>query len=140
MSSDQCVICEHDYDIINHKPLVLPCSHSFRKDCLTQLESTNNKNCPLCRSCWSDTKVKNLVLCRQLIWVIDAKSKAIPVLRMCVKHECEVLFWCHDCKVTMCKKCTISDHRVCRYVLIETKNAHLLTKLNERANNTHVFL
>ena len=113
-SNYACSVCDTDYDLDVHKPLVLPCSHSFCKDCLIKVQP---KHCPICRYNCQEIEVDSLVFCRQLI-----RSEEPNAAVSCTDHNIVVIFWCPDCKKALCKACAVTDHKNCAYLLIENKN------------------
>ena len=113
-SNYACSVCDRDYDQDCLKPLVLPCGHSFCKDCLTKVQP---KRCPLCRHDWEEIEVDSLVFCRQLI-----RSEIPKAAVTCTDHNIVFIFWCKDCKKALCKACAVTDHKNCAYLLIENKN------------------
>ena len=128
----ECSVCIVDYDNEVHKPLVLPCSHSFCKKCLTSLQQ---KHCPMCRISWEHTDVNRLVFCRQLI-----RSEEPGTGVTCTTHKIEAIVWCEDCRKPLCKNCVVVDHKSCTYVLIEKKNDESLRLFELTAKETETLL
>lgn len=61
-----CCNCEEVYNLEERKPLLLPCSHIFCRNCLQQMKLRNEEFCPTCRSNWRGQPLDNLPFMRQL--------------------------------------------------------------------------
>lgn len=118
--SSECGICQHIYDEKKHKPLVLPCCHSFCRVCLEKLEEKKDKSCPVCRTSWESKSVQMLQLCYQLI-PETAPTISKVSLDMCEEHNTKASLWCNSCDVPVCIKCVKQQHKDCDWLLIIDK-------------------
>ena len=129
-SSCNCLICDEVFDEVNRRPLVLPCSHSFCKSCLQEVQKIQ-KACPVCRSDWSEHTVDSLIYVRQL--VPSGHGKLEPGINqtnylsyyVCGKHKSTFIFWCNTCETSICKHCFNNEHKQCDWILNEDKITEL---------------
>ncbi|CAD5124857.1 unnamed protein product [Dimorphilus gyrociliatus] len=115
-----CPICCENW--LHRDPRVLPCQHTFCKECLNQLQLKNKAIdflCPICRSAfyWPIEGADGLIRNR-IAWNVLSVSKEKDnvedlsnVTSVCVEHKAEVLFFCRQCwNVPVCKECW-NDHK-----------------------------
>ena len=116
-----CDVCYKDYDESDRKPLLLLCSHYFCKQCLLQMQTSGNQQCPTCRNSWAGTTVDKLVISPVLVH--EEKNTSTEAATGCsaagsCKHpDYAVQFWCQDCKVLLCKMC-LKKHIDCNWSLV----------------------
>lgn len=120
----ECNICDSFFDGEARKPTLLPCYHTFCRDCLRNLQEINQKICPICRQSWANFDVASLPTNYQLIPATTATKLSNQV-------------WCNSCKTVTCKKCVKVLHDQCRWVTanndivtMATKHRDLLVKLH----------
>lgn len=116
-----CPICCENW--LHRDPRILPCQHTFCKECLNELELKNKTIdflCPICRTVfyWPEEGADGLT--RNLIaWNILSISKEKNdnldvnnnVSTVCIEHKSEILFFCRQCwNVPVCKECW-NDHK-----------------------------
>ena len=111
----ECDVCDNSFDGEARKPTLLPCYHTFCRDCLNSLQNDNKKQCPICRQSWEDVDVATLPVLYQLI--PDA-SIAQSMKRV----------WCNSCKTVSCKKCVGVEHGNCQWVTVDDEIATMATK------------
>ncbi|XP_063416027.1 uncharacterized protein LOC134697674 [Mytilus trossulus] len=130
-----CPICSEEIK----QPKILPCMHSFCKECIHEHISNMGRStkseitqftCPVCRSVvkpkdlvapvdeWSSALQDNLILS---IIVSTSKGDKQQDCNVCDQHQqnSTAKFWCNGCKKTLCEKCNkmhkwlnLSSHQV----------------------------
>ena len=140
--SHNCCICQEVYDGFDRKPLLLPCTHSFCKSCLRQMQTNREKVCPVCRSDWTEHSIDSLVFIRQLVPPEDRNEEngtKLEKLESSTKNACighVFAFWCKSCQVSVCKQCLQKDHKLCDWICDEEKIQDLKKVLQETAKST----
>ena len=113
-----CHVCFDDYNESDRKPLLLPCTHYFCKQCLLQMQIFGKKQCPTCELSWAGTTVVKLIVCSHLVHKEGSTSTATApgcsAAGTCKHPDYAVEFWCQDCKVILCKTCLI-EHIHCNW-------------------------
>ena len=139
----RCVCSEDYYDTSDRKPLVLRCSHSVCKQCLLQMQTSSNKQCPKCTCRWADTSVDKLVFYFDL--VLEQATTRLEAdteprhseAKSCKHHDYDFEFRCKTCEVPSCMQCLKNDHFECDFgsivyvlddVLKETKEQIISAK------------
>ena len=145
MSADiTCAICEEVYNLEERKPLLLPCSHTFCRTCLLQLQSTNSELCPHCRSSWAGQAVDSLPVIRQLAESSDKKPKTKKHItgnqNICDLHNDDLNAWCRTCNVATCIQCLKDGHKSCDWISIKRKTTELMSLLDETVTYTRTKL
>ena len=139
-----CSICEEIYDLDERKPLLLPCSHSFCRNCIRQMQTNNNSQCPVCRKSWSVQSIDKLPLIRQLADSSEnsqnKKFKSDHVARTCNVHNAKFGLWCNTCQESICNHCLIEKHKACDWIHINEKTSQLFKNLQQSATNTRTKL
>ena len=141
-----CCICEEVYDEFNRKPLLLPCTHSFCTSCLQQMQTNNEKHCPICRSDWTEHSTDSLIFIRQLVPSrvenneIFSKTDKIksPLENECINHV--FAFWCNSCEISICKRCLKEDHKLCDWILEEDRIDELGKVLQKATLSSRTYL
>ena len=133
-----CSICLEVYNLEERKPLLLLCSHTFCRSCLQQMQSKNNKLCPVCRTSWEGLSVDNLPFTRQQAEVSEKQKNEMKSdhQNICAVHNADQILWCKDCKVSICNRCLIEDHKSCNFMTIEAKVTELVSNLHESVTST----
>ena len=133
-----CCVCSQGYDDSDKKPLVLPCSHTFCKSCLLQVQATNRKVCPVCRSDWAQHSVDALIYIRQLVpsaqTTMEIKKRKMN--HVCDNHAKKIKFWCNLCEISLCKHCLKDEHKQCDWIFNEEKTEELKKILQEKIKST----
>ena len=141
-----CGICEEVYNELNRKPLLLPCTHSFCKSCLQQMQTNNGKRCPVCRNNWTGHSIDSLIYVRQLVPAADTpvpsrrgKTVSIPT-KVCGIHRLDIEILCNSCKTEVCKRCLQEKHKQCDWMLTEQKIEQLNEILQNSVTSTRIGL
>ena len=115
-----CSICEELYDKTTRKAKFLECHHTFCSHCLTIL--SHNKTYIPCPNCRSNTALpeKGVAGLQTNFYVdsmqgISAKSEQPNVTtntEVCHNHgNQQMFFFCETCKMSICRDCTVLDHK-----------------------------
>ena len=133
-----CNICSEGYDEAERKPLVLPCSHTFCKSCLLQVQATDMKVCPVCRSDWSEHSVDSFIYIRQLVPSVPKtmEVKKRKLNHICSNHAKKKKFWCNLCEISFCKHCLKDEHEQCDWISNKEKAKELKKILEEKTKST----
>ena len=136
-----CCVCSEGYNEAERKPLVLPCSHTFCKSCLLQVQATDIKVCPVCRSDWSEHSVDSFIYIRQLVPSI-AKTMEVKKrkLNICNNHAKKKKIWCNVCEISLCKHCLKDKHKQCDWISNKEKTKELKKILEEKTMSTRKSL
>ena len=137
-----CCICSEGYDEAERKPLVLPCSHTFCESCLLQVQATDMKVCPICRSDWSEHSVDSFIYIRQLVpsaHITKEVAKRKPN-DICGNHAKKNKFWCNLCEISICEHCLKDEHKQCDWISEEEKTEELKKILQEKTQLTRTGL
>uniref|UniRef100_A0A2C9K1F2 RING-type domain-containing protein n=1 Tax=Biomphalaria glabrata TaxID=6526 RepID=A0A2C9K1F2_BIOGL len=125
-----CSVCSENYDNGERQPKLLPCNHTFCKHCLIQMVQTLKKpehflQCPICRrNTYRNIDLDRLPLDHKALRMMDCISGSAH--NGCSKHADQPLsFFCRTCCTSICRDCTVIDHR-------DSKN-HDITNINEVA-------
>ncbi|KAJ8384628.1 hypothetical protein AAFF_G00199600 [Aldrovandia affinis] len=124
-----CPVCTD----IFRDPVVLKCSHSFCRACLSRHWGTNSsRDCPVCRRTSGEEPVLNLTLRNTCESYLRERERPMPVL--CPEHGEEATFFCVDEKQPVCTQCQRSTkhrrHRVCpTKKAVQDSRGELLTVL-----------
>ena len=137
-SAATCCICKEVDNLEERKPLLLPCSHTFCHSCLQQMQSINNKRCPVFRSSWEGQSVDKLPFIRQLVELSEKPKTEIKSehKNICAVHNADQILWCKDCKVSICNQCLIEKHKSCDWILIAARVTELVSNLQESVTST----
>jgi hypothetical protein len=126
----KCGVCFEDYK----DPQLLPCLHSFCKDCLK--ENLSNKIiCPFCRGEHdSNTLLPNSMLSD----VVKAScTDTIPLTcGQCISSPAEVVIFCRTCDDYLCHQCKVAHEKMVAFKdhmssLVSVDDAKLLPKLKK---------
>ena len=140
--SGTCGICEEVYDEFDRKPLVLPCTHSFCKSCLQQMQIINQKLCPVCRRDWSGHSTDSLIYVRQLVPTAAGTSlkplnKTVSHSKnVCKNHGHEFEIYCNTCKREGCKTCFKAEHKHCDWIFTKDKIGELKEIFHKSVTST----
>ena len=139
-----CSICDEVYNSEERRPLLLPCSHTFCRNCLRQMQKNQNALCPFCRASWSGQSIEKLPYIRQLADasknIQSKKFKSTLDERTCIPHCADMVLWCKNCEVSICSRCLIERHKTCDWIPIEEKTTDLLKNLHRSAATTRTKL
>ena len=76
-----CIICRENFDQKFHKPIMLPCQHTFCRQCITQMmhenEFGNNAICSVCRT--PHSTIEN---------DLHVDRKVMVILELIENHKC----------------------------------------------------
>ena len=108
-----CQLCGELY----RDPLMLPCLHSFCKECLvTHTETQDAIVCPTC----NEVSSKPVYAIPQNLWLKELAEKEIQKQKFLTSPKCErctrnsaATCWCCSCNQLLCSKCA-NDHRFSR--------------------------
>ena len=137
-----CCICEEVYNVLEKKPLVLPCGHTFCRSCLQQLKSRNDEICPICRRNWQGQPLDCLTANLQLVINRSDETTTMPKDKfaedqnICELHKGDQLLWCEMCKMLICNFCLLTMHKSCHFIHIHEKTAELKRNLKETVTST----
>ncbi|XP_046694151.1 E3 ubiquitin-protein ligase TRIM35-like isoform X2 [Silurus meridionalis] len=116
------LICSICIDIFRD-PVVLPCSHSFCRECLERnWTSKLVKECPNCRTTIKGTLVKNLALKGACDCVIMEKRRRTSAQNQgvfCDVHGLKHELFCTDDQKLVCLKCVTEEHKKHNFCTIE---------------------
>ena len=132
--ANSCCVCDEAYNLLERKPLLLPCSHSFCKYCIEHLTT---KSCPVCRECFQGHSVDQLPFIRQLAEPADKLinkfgPQSADNKNVCLIHKEEiVVLWCITCKMAICTHCLIETHKSCDWIEICQHKGELILKIRE---------
>ncbi|XP_076117532.1 uncharacterized protein LOC143085186 [Mytilus galloprovincialis] len=141
-----CPICSETVK----QPKILPCLHSFCKQCIHEhiLNMGRNKHsrltqfsCPVCKSVvkpknvkatideWSAALQNNLILS---IMIARNKEDKQQDCGACKRHQQQSMakFWCKECDETFCEKCNTM------HTWMKLSSTHLVVALEELESNT----
>ena len=120
-----CSICVEVYNLDERKPLLLPCSHSFCRNCIQQMQTNNKSCCPQCRKSWTGQSIDKLPLIRQLVHSSEnrenKKFRFAHNGRTCISHNDEFVMWCKNCEESICNHCLLEKHQKCDWIHIKEK-------------------
>lgn len=71
----ECGVCSEEYNDLDHKPVVLKCSHSFCLKCLKSMVAKSQKRCPLCRREFQASSPDDLIINRNLLDLVNYLNK-----------------------------------------------------------------
>ena len=107
-----CQVCMEE--MINKKPRLLPCGHTFCSECLEQIIKGGGITCPTCRSKVDTTKITdipvnfNLAKMKQIELDLVRVNLNSGLCKICIskgnKMKAEVV--CIDCDRNMCEGCS----------------------------------
>ena len=105
-----CSVCMEHYDNNTHVPQILPCQHTFCKDCLDSLVSWDRLHaevpCPVCRR---EHRVPStgFTTNRAVLDMVDSlKKNTRSSVLACADHpDRECVLICTNCLVGLCAKC-----------------------------------
>ena len=134
-----CSICLDQYN----EPRILPCHHSFCKECLTRipLEHSNENYTLRCPTCREQTRLPGegaaafppSFLINSLLEVRQKKENVSDnCSNICEEHNKPCDIYCEDCGVIICHHCLVRQHQKHANSLITDchgKNIMLITKL-----------
>lgn len=105
-----CQICTNQYDDQVHIPIIVPCGHTFCKDCIKKMITANSiKKCPICKKACLTLNINELVPNYELISLITVAKRKIE--NSCESHPSENLnFFCSTCKALICQMCLLLSH------------------------------
>ncbi|XP_047737774.1 uncharacterized protein LOC108680050 isoform X1 [Hyalella azteca] len=116
-----CEICEEAFTSETHKPLVLPCGHTYCHKCLLRLKK-EELWCPKCRKKHA-VEISTLPVCYQLIpkdsadavieEVDDEEEEEEDEEQVCSEHNTVYSHWCYACKCQLCHQCFHPKHVAC---------------------------
>ena len=139
-----CTICDEVYNLEESKPLLLPCSHTFCSSCIQQMQSINNKRCPVCRGSWAGQAVDSLPVIRQLAESFNKKTmtkvQSTGNQNICDLHNDDLNAWCKTCNVTACIQCLKDVHKSCDWISIKKKTTELMRVLDKTVVSTRTTL
>lgn len=129
-----CNSCKERFDMDQRSPRLLPCHHAFCYSCimafynrevayrqsLTTLATVTyavSIECPTCKASFisSEDGLRQLVRDHRIIQLMDFVGVTDKqTVTYCSKHSLQPLnFFCEACKSTICRDCTVIDHKVC---------------------------
>ena len=125
-----CSICAEVYNFDERKPLLLPCSHSFCRNCIQQMQTNNYPLCPVCRKSWTGQSIDKLPLISQLVHSSENKPnkkfKSAHNARTCIPHNEAFVLWCKNCQKPICNQCLIEKHKECDWIHIKENSNELI--------------
>ncbi|XP_061107110.1 E3 ubiquitin-protein ligase TRIM35-like [Conger conger] len=141
--SEEDLSCPVCCDIFR-EPVVLPCSHSFCKECVkTYWGVQDSRICPVCRVQAPESEpLVNLILknlCQSAIEERDLMESTEPeLIGLCSQHNREISLVClEDCKL-VCHVChTYGEHRGHECCSIQEVELELKEKLKGALDNLH---
>ena len=135
-----CSICEEVYNLEDRPPLLLPCSHTFCRNCIQQMKLKSNGLCPVCRKSFKGQPIDKLPLIRQLadplMNIKTKKFKSAHDERTCTAHKAEFVLWCTNCKESICSHCLLEKHKACDWIHVTEKTTELMKNLHGSAAKT----
>lgn len=104
-----CTVCSEEYRTGKHDPLIMPCGHTFCRDCIISIKTTKNVSCPTCREQHEGMRVESLPLNYSILSLSENMTHKQP--QTCKKHGKLLDLWCSQCRVVVCGLCVAMDHR-----------------------------
>ena len=112
-----CPICKDQFD----DPRILPCGHCYCRMCVVQLFSNaavlGAFPCPECRNRTVLPSNDPNQLPRALLAVRMKEKLQRQCEQLCSKHDEPLKLFCSNCKLEVCIKCALTDHREHKYEL-----------------------
>lgn len=111
-----CNICTERYNNKKRIPKFLTCHHTFCTQCLQRVAGKDtNIHCPTCRqvTILGENGVQGLQSNFYIINIKETMDKiGTPKVKGCAKHSQQPMsFFCERCSVSICRDCTIIDHK-----------------------------
>ena len=113
----ECSICQEQYK----DPKILPCQHSFCKECLDKLpQEEQTLKCPICREPSKLCLIKPSLIINKLLEELNkGKESHRPTedtnaghcSEVCKEHDKPRDTFCEDCTLAICHHCLIEHHQ-----------------------------
>ncbi|XP_068246208.1 uncharacterized protein [Palaemon carinicauda] len=104
-----CAVCSEEYSSGKHDPLILPCGHTFCRNCINNMKDIKNHFCPTCRDEIKEATYEKLPLNFSILSLSQNMPQFKP--KTCAAHGKLLDLWCSQCQVSVCGLCVVSDHR-----------------------------
>ena len=118
-----CAVCFELFE--DRDPRTLPCVHSFCSECIQRVlntarsvEKTNDILCPICQTPatiprGNVSKLPAYFLSRQIQTIIEQMKKKHSICKVCetTAHKSEVVSYCFQCTMAVCKNCKYKHDR-----------------------------
>ncbi|ELT90768.1 hypothetical protein CAPTEDRAFT_49606, partial [Capitella teleta] len=127
-----CSICMEAFGEGDRQPKLLPCHHSFCKQCLLQMARSHSfVDCPTCRErtplpCPAPAGIHRLqtnFYVTQMQEILIDDSRRVD-RSSCRKHSNSALvFFCSTCEVEICKECCSTEHKDATHAVLKMDDA-----------------
>ncbi|KAK3913380.1 Tripartite motif-containing protein 3 [Frankliniella fusca] len=110
----QCELCFEQYDMLERKPKILDCAHTYCLECLTKHVRMSGKTCPKCRQTFSEAPFflkSNFQICEALE-AVAAKASAAHVPSAPEVPAVSLRFFCTRCNRDATDGCLMNGHDV----------------------------
>ncbi|XP_018010364.1 tripartite motif-containing protein 2-like [Hyalella azteca] len=114
----ECEICAEEFDENNHKPLFLPCGHTYCYTCISSL--LKNPQSRLCPKCRKEISVHGI----QVNYVLmntkgESSKRPLELETLCPHHGSDVDYICVECHELLCFTCLEGIHAEHQISLID---------------------
>ncbi|XP_071512780.1 uncharacterized protein [Panulirus ornatus] len=133
MDDVTCWVCAEEYWTGVREPLMLPCGHTFCRQCISSLIQARRVECPVCRRKYPSLSVNNLPKNFAVLNIALNKNTIEP----CIVHGDPLRFWCVDCEERGCGECMFEAHPKDQHHVIndratlKEKKEFMRTQVNE---------
>ncbi|CAL1544179.1 unnamed protein product [Lymnaea stagnalis] len=104
-----CRVCDQRYNLVDRRPLVLPCNHVICQMCIRRNFTTEQSNCPSCAGPFN-ASLSVLRLDPHIVRMIEFLNN--HRINICDQHDHQLLnFFCKTCFRPVCPDCAILNHR-----------------------------
>ena len=131
----RCCICRNEYEVEGKRiPLILPCSHTFCKGCITEhvdLASSYGRKWIGCAKCGKRQSIpegNNFPVNRYILPFFRKKEEDV-----CQVHKKVAILFCKDteCQKGICASCVVGDeHRTHDIVEMKDEKERLVAEIN----------
>ena len=118
-----CSVCFEQFE--DRNPRTLPCVHSFCSECIQRVlnaaqcvKRTNDVLCPICQTPatipgGNVSKLPAYFISRQIQTILEQMKKKHAICKACetTKHQSEVVSYCFQCTMAVCKNCKSKHDR-----------------------------